>query len=185
MGGSIPLCCARGGSDDWMRCGLSSLLGRDSASDVRPRRASREARFALSVSGPSSCASGPLVGGRRAVLGGWSLAGRAGRLPGEPHGEQASVEVEGFAPLLRGPFWQLEQVVPRSSRQAVPGTGRTRGPLGCVSLSSARPAQSGARWSSSCPGATTWSASQGRLRQRRGEPRGVDCRRCNRCRCNA
>src|SRR6187551_951848 len=78
---------------------------------------------------------GPLVGGRRAVLGGLVARRPGGTIAWRAAGEQASVEVEGFAPLLRGPFWQLEQVVPRSSRQAVPGTGRTRGPLGCVSLS--------------------------------------------------
>jgi hypothetical protein len=52
---------------------------------------------------------GPLVGGRRAILGGLVARRPGGTIAWRADGEQASVEVEGFAPLLRGPFWQLEQ----------------------------------------------------------------------------
>jgi hypothetical protein len=71
--------------------------------------ASREARFALSVFGLSSCASALWSAADEPSWADWSLAGRAGQLPGEPTASRPRVEVEGFAPLLRGPFWQFEQ----------------------------------------------------------------------------
>jgi hypothetical protein len=52
---------------------------------------------------------GPLVSGRRAILGGLGARRPGGTIAWRADGEQASVEVEGFAPLLRGPFWRLEQ----------------------------------------------------------------------------
>ncbi len=52
---------------------------------------------------------GPLVSGRRAILGGLVARKPGGTIAWRADGEQASVEVQGFAPLLRGPFWQLEQ----------------------------------------------------------------------------
>jgi hypothetical protein len=52
---------------------------------------------------------GPLDSGRRTILGGLGARRPGGTIAWRADGEQASVEVEGFAPLLRGPFWRLEQ----------------------------------------------------------------------------
>jgi hypothetical protein len=52
---------------------------------------------------------GPLVSGRRAILGELIARRPGGTTAWRTDGEQASVELEGFAPLLRGPLWLLEQ----------------------------------------------------------------------------
>jgi hypothetical protein len=51
---------------------------------------------------------GPLVDDRRAILGGL-IARPGGSIAWRTNGEHASVELEGFAPVLRGPLWRLEQ----------------------------------------------------------------------------
>jgi hypothetical protein len=51
---------------------------------------------------------GPLVGSRRAILGGLITSRAGGTIAWRADGEQASVEVEGFAPLLQGSLWRLE-----------------------------------------------------------------------------
>jgi len=51
---------------------------------------------------------GPLVGGRRAILGGLIASRAGGTIAWRADGEQASVEVEGFAPLLGESWWRLE-----------------------------------------------------------------------------
>jgi hypothetical protein len=51
---------------------------------------------------------GPLVGSRRAILGGLIASRAGGTIAWHADGEQASVEVEGFAPLLQGSLWRLE-----------------------------------------------------------------------------
>ena len=51
---------------------------------------------------------GPAVGGRRAILGGLIARRPGGTIAWRADGEQASVGVEGFAPLLRGSLWRLE-----------------------------------------------------------------------------
>jgi hypothetical protein len=51
---------------------------------------------------------GPLVDGRRAILGGLFARGPGGTIAWRSDGEHTSVAVEGFAPLLRGPLWRLE-----------------------------------------------------------------------------
>jgi hypothetical protein len=57
---------------------------------------------------PSLLRFGPLVGGRRAVVGGL-MAGRAGgTVAWRADGVQTSIAVEGFAPFFRGPFWRVQ-----------------------------------------------------------------------------
>ena len=51
---------------------------------------------------------GPLVDGRRAILGGLIARRSGGTICWRADGVQAAVEVEGFAPLLAGPLWRLE-----------------------------------------------------------------------------
>ncbi|HSS73605.1 MAG TPA: hypothetical protein VLK53_08565 [Gaiellaceae bacterium] len=51
---------------------------------------------------------GPLVGGRRAILGGLIASRAGGAIAWRADGEHASIEVEGFAPLFGGSFWRLE-----------------------------------------------------------------------------
>jgi len=51
---------------------------------------------------------GPLVDGRRAILGGLFARRPGGAIVWRSDGEYTSVAVEGFAPLLRGPLWRLE-----------------------------------------------------------------------------
>ena len=51
---------------------------------------------------------GPLVGSRRAILGGLITSRAGGTIAWRADGEQASVEVEGFAPRLQGSLWRLE-----------------------------------------------------------------------------
>jgi hypothetical protein len=53
---------------------------------------------------------GPLVGGRRVILGGLMARRPGGTIAWRANGVYAAVEVEGFAPLLRGRLWRLELV---------------------------------------------------------------------------
>jgi len=52
---------------------------------------------------------GPPVNGRRAILGGLIARRPGGSIVWRTDGEHASVELERFAPVLRGPLWRLEQ----------------------------------------------------------------------------
>jgi hypothetical protein len=71
----------------------------------------RFSRSAIRLGGvwPVVLRFGPLVSGRRAILGGLVARRPGGTIAWRADGKQASVEVQGFAPLLRGPFWHLEQ----------------------------------------------------------------------------
>ena len=51
---------------------------------------------------------GPLVGGRRVILGGLMARRPGGSIAWRANGDYAAVEVEGFAPLLHGRLWRLE-----------------------------------------------------------------------------
>jgi len=51
---------------------------------------------------------GPLVGSRRVILGGLMARRSGGTIAWRADGVYAAVEVEGFAPLLRGQLWRLE-----------------------------------------------------------------------------
>ncbi len=51
---------------------------------------------------------GPLVQGRRAILGGLIASRPGGTISWRADGVHAAIEVEGFAPLLAGPLWRLE-----------------------------------------------------------------------------
>ena len=51
---------------------------------------------------------GPLVDGRREILGGLLTRRAGGTIAWQADGEQTSVVVEGFAPLLRGPLWRAQ-----------------------------------------------------------------------------
>jgi hypothetical protein len=51
---------------------------------------------------------GPLVHGRRAILGGLIASRPGGTISWRADGVDAAIEVEGFAPLLGGPLWRLE-----------------------------------------------------------------------------
>lgn len=51
---------------------------------------------------------GPAVDGRRAILGGLVARRPGGTIAWRADGGDASVVVEGFSPLLRGPLWRLE-----------------------------------------------------------------------------
>jgi hypothetical protein len=53
---------------------------------------------------------GPLVGGRRVILGGLMARRPGGTIAWGADGVYASVEIEGFSPSLRGPLWRLELV---------------------------------------------------------------------------
>ena len=57
---------------------------------------------------PAVLRFGPAAEGRRAILGGLAARGPGGEIAWRADGEHASVAVEGFAPLLRGPLWRLE-----------------------------------------------------------------------------
>ena len=57
---------------------------------------------------PSLLRFGPLVDGRRAIVGGL-MAGRAGgTVAWRADGAWTSVAVERFAPFLRGPLWRIQ-----------------------------------------------------------------------------
>jgi hypothetical protein len=51
---------------------------------------------------------GPLVEGRRAILGGWFARRPGGTIEWRADGVHVAVEVVGFMPLLRGPLWRIE-----------------------------------------------------------------------------
>jgi hypothetical protein len=51
---------------------------------------------------------GPLVDGRRAILGGLFARRPGGTIEWRADGVHVVVEVVGFAPLLRGPLWRIE-----------------------------------------------------------------------------
>ena len=51
---------------------------------------------------------GPLVDGRRAIVGGLMARRPGGSIAWRADGEQISVAVERYAPLLRGPLWRLQ-----------------------------------------------------------------------------
>jgi hypothetical protein len=67
-------------------------------------------RGAIRVAGlwPALLRFGPLVDGRRAISGGVFARRPGGTIGWRADTEATSVNVEGFAPLLRGPFWRLE-----------------------------------------------------------------------------
>jgi hypothetical protein len=70
----------------------------------------RFTRGAIRVGGfwPALLRFGPLVDGRRAISGGLFARCAGGTIAWHADGEQASVAVEGFAPLLDGPLWRVE-----------------------------------------------------------------------------
>ena len=72
--------------------------------------ATRFTRGAIRVGGlwPALLRFGPLVDGRRAISGGLFARRAGGTIAWHADGEQASVTVEGFAPLLGGALWRLE-----------------------------------------------------------------------------
>ena len=70
-------------------------------------RFSRGAIRVLGV-GPAVLRFGPLVDGRRSIVGGLAARRASGTIAWEADGEHAEVSVEGFAPLLRGPLWRLQ-----------------------------------------------------------------------------
>jgi len=51
---------------------------------------------------------GPLVDGRRTILGGWFARRPGGTIEWRADSIHVAVEVVGFAPLLRGPLWRIE-----------------------------------------------------------------------------
>ena len=51
---------------------------------------------------------GPLVDGRRAILGGFIVREPGGSIAWRADGVHVSVEVEGFSPLLQGPLLRFE-----------------------------------------------------------------------------
>ena len=67
-------------------------------------------RGAIRVGGlwPALLRFGPLVDGRRAISGGLFARRAGGTIAWQADGEQASVTVEGFAPLLGGSLWRVE-----------------------------------------------------------------------------
>jgi hypothetical protein len=67
-------------------------------------------RDAIRVGGfwPALLRFGPVVDGRRPIAGGLVARRAGGTISWQADGEHTSVTVEGFAPLLRGPFWRLE-----------------------------------------------------------------------------
>jgi hypothetical protein len=72
--------------------------------------AARFSRGAIRVGGlwPAILRFGPLVDGRRPIAGGLFARRAGGTIGWRADGEHASVSVEGFAPLLRGPCWRIE-----------------------------------------------------------------------------
>jgi len=68
-------------------------------------------REAIRVGGywPALLRFGPLVDGRRTIAGGIFARRAGGTIGWKSESGQTSVTIEGFAPLLRGPFWRVEQ----------------------------------------------------------------------------
>ena len=72
--------------------------------------AARFSRGALRVAGiwPALLRFGPVIEGRRAIAGGLFARRAGGTIGWSVDHEHTSVVVEGFVPLLRGPFWRVE-----------------------------------------------------------------------------
>jgi hypothetical protein len=72
--------------------------------------ATRFSRGAIRVAGlwPVILRFGPLVDGRRPIAGGLFARRAGGTIGWEADHERTSVIVQGFAPLLTGPFWRVE-----------------------------------------------------------------------------
>lgn len=72
--------------------------------------ATRFSRGAIRVGGvwPVILRFGPLVDGRRQIAGGLFARHAGGTISWQADGEHVSVIVQGFAPILRGPFWRAE-----------------------------------------------------------------------------
>lgn len=84
--------------------------------DVIRRSTGGVVRFAdgalrLFGAGPAILRFGPVAGGRRPITGGLFVRRPGGCIGWESDGQQVSVYVEGFAPLLRGPLWRVESSV--------------------------------------------------------------------------
>jgi hypothetical protein len=54
---------------------------------------------------------GPLVDGRRAILGGLFARRPGGTIEWRANGVDVAVDVTGFTPLLRGPLWRIESLL--------------------------------------------------------------------------
>jgi hypothetical protein len=54
---------------------------------------------------------GPLVDGRRAILGGLFARRPGGTIEWRANGVDVAVDVAGFTPLLRGPLWRIESLL--------------------------------------------------------------------------
>ena len=67
-------------------------------------------RDAIRVGGvwPVILSFGPLVDGRRSIAGGLFARRAGGTIRWQSDGEHTAVTVQGFAPLLGGPFWRVE-----------------------------------------------------------------------------
>ena len=72
--------------------------------------AARFTRGAIRVGGfwPVILRFGPPVDGRRPIAGGLFARRAGGTMGWQADGEHAAVIVQGFTPLLGGPFWRLE-----------------------------------------------------------------------------
>jgi len=57
---------------------------------------------------PAVLRFGPLVDGRRAIVGGLMARQPGGSIAWGADGEQTSVAVERYTPILRGPLWRLQ-----------------------------------------------------------------------------
>jgi hypothetical protein len=54
---------------------------------------------------------GPVIGGRRAILGGLFARRPGGTIEWRANGVDVVVDVTGFTPLLRGPLWWIESLL--------------------------------------------------------------------------
>jgi hypothetical protein len=72
--------------------------------------AARFSRDALRLAGiwPPLLRFGPVIGGKRVISGGLFARRAGGTIGWSADDEHTSVAVEGFVPLLRGPFWRGE-----------------------------------------------------------------------------
>jgi hypothetical protein len=72
--------------------------------------AARFSRGALRFAGiwPALLRFGPVIEGRRAIAGGVFARRAGGTIGWSADHEHTLVTVEGFVPLLRGPFWRVE-----------------------------------------------------------------------------
>ena len=73
-------------------------------------RFSRDALRLLGV-WPVLLRFGPIVDGRRMILGGLFARRPGGTIEWRADGVHVSVEIVGFAPLLRGPLWRIESLL--------------------------------------------------------------------------